>query len=63
MIFDPPLLKYAKLFKKVNINEFMNISINELEMLENDSNKKETMVANFEQIISSIHLNIFGSEE
>ena len=50
-------------FKKVNINEIMNISINELEMLENDSNTKETMVANFEQIISSIHLNIFGSEE
>ena len=50
-------------FKKVNINEFMNISINELEMLENDSNTKETMVANFEQIISSFHLNIFGSEE
>jgi hypothetical protein len=35
-------------FKKVNINEFMNISINELEMLEKDSNKKETLIANFE---------------
>jgi len=35
-------------FKKVNINEFMNISINELEMLENHSNIKETLIANFE---------------
>lgn len=35
-------------FKKVNINEFMNISINELEMLEKDSNKIDTLIANFE---------------